>query len=364
MSRDNSTILNDLIGNALDFISSSLERTALESDPKKSILHFAIGIELILKARLLQNDWLLLYENPDNANYDEFCAGNFKSISVESAIKRVFILSKTDKSNPTKISLMENFLQEVKEIKPIRNKLVHFYHRQLLNHREVQYNSDVLEIVSLAYRIWHDLDKIISEIDVWKSIFVKFHPMLLSIDSDLRKLDKYLQIVYEQNIKKIEEIKKINRMLSCPVCQRLSFNSGLNYSDLHEMAFGECFVCRYKENSIKILCPHCDSSICQTIEEYEDIRCDHCLKNTSFEFNFDVEDNIAASETAFCEDCRIGKLSKLNGSGYCFECQSAFSDHANIIRCDCCNTPYLTEDGAGFEDSYLHGCGNCDGVGS
>ena len=66
-SRDLSFVL---LENGLDFIASGLRyiaRGETKSDLKYGVLHLASGIELVLKERLRQEDWRLVFVKPDKA---------------------------------------------------------------------------------------------------------------------------------------------------------------------------------------------------------------------------------------------------------------------------------------------------------
>lgn len=71
MQSDN--IHQQLIENAIDFIKKSLEE--FETNLKYSIIHFAIGVELILKARLMNEHWSLTLENIDRISFQNFLDG-------------------------------------------------------------------------------------------------------------------------------------------------------------------------------------------------------------------------------------------------------------------------------------------------
>ena len=80
-------LFDALVKNAIDFLDSSLDD--LEIRPKNSIVDFYTSIELFLKARLMTEHWTLILSKPENANIDNFRIGDFHSIFLEEAIKRL-----------------------------------------------------------------------------------------------------------------------------------------------------------------------------------------------------------------------------------------------------------------------------------
>lgn len=82
----------DPVENGLDFMSSvvaHLEGSPTETDLKYAILHLCAAIEVLLKARLLAEDWTLVFVSPDNATEESLRSGSFRSVGIDEAIKRL-----------------------------------------------------------------------------------------------------------------------------------------------------------------------------------------------------------------------------------------------------------------------------------
>jgi hypothetical protein len=71
-----------LLENALDSISMALEFLANEDRNrlKVTVLLLGQGVELVLKARLEQEHWSLIFDDPRNAGLNKFEKGDFKSV--------------------------------------------------------------------------------------------------------------------------------------------------------------------------------------------------------------------------------------------------------------------------------------------
>jgi hypothetical protein len=82
----------DPVENGLDFMGSVVDR--LEGNPtapdlKYGILHLCAAIEVLFKARLLAEDWELVFESPAAASEEALRSGAFKSVGIKDAITRL-----------------------------------------------------------------------------------------------------------------------------------------------------------------------------------------------------------------------------------------------------------------------------------
>ncbi len=74
-----------LILNGIDFLEKSLGE--FKEQPKYSIIHFAISVEILLKARLAIEHWsLIVNKEPNKKKYD---LGDFVSVNLDETVKRL-----------------------------------------------------------------------------------------------------------------------------------------------------------------------------------------------------------------------------------------------------------------------------------
>ena len=59
-------LFDSLVENAIDFLQMSVQE--LEKRPKYSVIHFAMSVELFLKARLLREHWSLVVSKIEKAS--------------------------------------------------------------------------------------------------------------------------------------------------------------------------------------------------------------------------------------------------------------------------------------------------------
>jgi hypothetical protein len=81
-----------MLENGLDFIRSGLKHIAApvsKFDLKYAILHLSAGIELVLKDRLMREDWRQIFVKPEDATEEKLRSGNFKSVTLKQCLERL-----------------------------------------------------------------------------------------------------------------------------------------------------------------------------------------------------------------------------------------------------------------------------------
>lgn len=81
-----------MLENGLDFIRSGLKHIASpvsKFDLKYAILHLSAGIELVLKDRLMREDWTQIFVKPEEATQEKLKSGNFKSVTLKQCLERL-----------------------------------------------------------------------------------------------------------------------------------------------------------------------------------------------------------------------------------------------------------------------------------
>lgn len=77
----------NLTQSAFDFLERSVED--IKDHPKYAVIHFATAVELLLKARLMNEHWSLAVEHVSKAEINEFLQGRCKTVSPAEAVKRL-----------------------------------------------------------------------------------------------------------------------------------------------------------------------------------------------------------------------------------------------------------------------------------
>ena len=109
-----------LAANALDFLKRAIEETAAADGRslKYAVLHLADGIELLLKARLSQEAWYLLFANIDTADRGSLSNGEFKSVELDATVERLDRLAN--------VALPAKNMAILKSLRGLRNRIRHY----------------------------------------------------------------------------------------------------------------------------------------------------------------------------------------------------------------------------------------------
>ena len=122
-----------LIGNGLCFLrqsirhfkQSSKEDYNSEKELKYSILHLLSGISLILKEKLRQEHWSLLFSDVNEANKKDLESGDFRGVT--------FINCQNRLSNISSVKLTNKQQKMLNSLRKKRNKIEHFFEQETLD---------------------------------------------------------------------------------------------------------------------------------------------------------------------------------------------------------------------------------------
>ena len=110
-----------LLDNALDFLLSAAEAVHRDEGPrslKEAVLHLANGVELVIKARIAQEHWSLIFSNIDQASYGKIVSGDFVSVGYGKAIERL--------GGIVDITVERQSKDHLQALRKQRNLLTHF----------------------------------------------------------------------------------------------------------------------------------------------------------------------------------------------------------------------------------------------
>jgi hypothetical protein len=109
-----------LLENGLDSILKAFEE--IEGDDERGlkygILHLDRGISLVLKAKLKEEDWKLLFQDIEKADETLLHSGNFKSVDFKNSLSRICL--------DLDIEISADHLNILKRLHTLRNKIEHF----------------------------------------------------------------------------------------------------------------------------------------------------------------------------------------------------------------------------------------------
>ena len=106
--------------NGLDFVLSAADLATRDTprDWKYAILDLSNGMELLLKARLEQEHWSLLFSNPDKANRSKLQQGDFNSVTFDQACARL--------KEIVGVCIKDSDRKHLDSIRKLRNQFTHY----------------------------------------------------------------------------------------------------------------------------------------------------------------------------------------------------------------------------------------------
>ena len=221
----------NLLENSLDYILDAVSRLN-EPDPDKKSMKYALvhlwsGIELLLKKRLIDEHWSLIFNKIDDNNSSKASlkTGDFESVYFKQAIKRLKNFCEID------ISQSKDILEVIRQD---RNKIEHY-----------QFEKSKTQVVSNLIKVWaFVLDFISNHMDISgdteaKKVFDQIRENMVSHEKFIRLRKNIIR----QDLRKSLEKSKYQKLLKCPVCFQKAIPLILNDED--EI---ECVFCNISEN--------------------------------------------------------------------------------------------------------------------
>jgi hypothetical protein len=254
-----------LVANAFDFFLEAVKHLDA-AEPKKlkyATLHMASAVELILKARIAEEHWSLIFKDPAKANLEKFEKGDFRSADFQDAQDRLENICHLDLSKNKAI---------LKTLRDMRNRIQHF----AFSGKAPEISSILLKTWSFLWDFIHDEmpDKAEEELEALNDIRDRMSSHQTYVEQRLREIKSKLEALKEEGI----------LIIDCPLCLQtaLSVPGGEN---------PECYFCRYQNEPAQVAddwatvfvgYPHTDPKeriIAPVLKE-----CPSCGKETMIEF--------------------------------------------------------------------------------
>ena len=343
-----------LVENAMDFLSQSI-RELFDEQPKYSVIHFHAAVELFLKARLMAEHWSLVVARHKEPDWGRFVAGDFVSVSLEEAAKK---LDKVVGSGLGKQALRA-FLGVTKH----RNKMVHFFHEGVSDDENAKLRR---EIAKEQLTAWYLLHRLLTS--KWSDVFSAWSKKLGEIDGDLRTLQEFLKVVYEQVEPELDKRRSNGAVIvACPSC---GFASQEHEDWVGELYEAKCLVCGLADRCLTIECPECCEPVRFVNEGFGE--CGSCRRPLEPEYLAEALIDERATYIAKkegddswdpgnCSDCDgYHTVVRLSEDGDRHLCTSCFGEFESMQVCGWCNESNTGD----MADSFWAGCSVCDGSGA
>lgn len=264
-------IILNLLDNGLDYIYEAVRPIFIAHDSsrhswKYSVLHIYSGIELLLKEKLKQEHWSLIFQDISSADIQKLENGDFISVYHEELVKRLQCIAKVTIND-----------EPIKKLRDLRNRFEHFEVKIALNECQEIVAAALNEIIIF----WEKNLKNISTVEQQN----KFE-MIKSIATGFETYKKQRLEKFNLAIKGIVESKS-GLIVLCPECSSLSF--AVFKDDEKEC---KCFVCDKKYRKDDYLKRRREyeeylrskSFLSKYYEPYDTI-CQSCKKETRVRFD-------------------------------------------------------------------------------
>jgi hypothetical protein len=338
-----------LVKNAIDFLERATAE--IEDRPKYSIINFFSAVELFFKARLMREHWSLIIAKPEDASITKFRDGDFQSVTLEQATKRL--------KNISSENITDEEMNSFNDLRKHRNKLVHFFHSQYAEEPDEETLQNTVAELSKA---WLFLYRLLT--GKWNIHFQEYEESFDELVSEMNRLKQFLKAKYEVLLPEIE--KEINRGRRYYVCSSCGFRAARVDDSQSPLTQLKCKVCGWHTSRLIVSCPNCSQEVevkdgwgtCENCET--DIDLDYLIDNLGAQDeNLDPKEALDAGGVhAYCSECEYPEkptVVPFNDQWLCLHCQYI---HSQAIECAWCNTFVA----GSYENTYLTGCMWCEGM--
>lgn len=338
---DENLVANNLCASALEFINASIDD--IDNKPKFGIVNFAIGVELLLKARLVHEHWSVIVTS--NPNSESFIHGKFQSITINEALKRLSNIADDDIGSDAR--------QAFSAIAEHRNRLVHF----VADAQGPLNDKFQREVAKEVYVGWYHLVTLLKR---WKNYFKASKSDITQINNKIRSVREFLKVIFNTKKTQLESYRESGvPIFKCPRC---TFKAMPLKQLTENIAAGVCAVCELRSNWLRFQCP-ADCGMQYNISQYDGFHFSECECGYSLDQGevFDLIDTGFSSEyyqtQITCGECESdGTVANNDDRFVCIECIYVAED---VQECEWCSSVYIG--GPNLEDSFLSGCNQCDG---
>ena len=283
---------SNLLENGFDSLLSAAEAVQRDEGPrslKEAVLHIGNGAELLVKAKLAEEHWTLIFSNTDQASYEKLTAEEFPSVDFPKAVDRL--------RNIVGVEVDKSLFEHVESLRKLRNKLTHF--------------TTTLDPTRTKSLVAKSMTFCVEFCEQQSMVTVEAEDKLGEIVRNLAELQEFVN----DRMNTISEELECSHVLECPECWQEAMVS--ENGDLH------CKFCRYRTVAREFA----ESKSQRPVED-----CPECLQESTFAF--ELYDNDSGGW--FCYSCGEG------GENYdhCMRCNQMayFPDPEDFEICDDCMT--------------------------
>ncbi len=216
-----------MIDNAMEFISHATselwdERLTPAQRLKFSTIDLYAGVELLLKARLMQEHWTLILRDPDRYRQESYVEGDFISVTYAQGRKRL--------SNLCGIELDEAAHNAFDQLRTLRNRFVHF-----------RCDEPESKVQAVQLSAWHHVLQLL-ETGFLGQVTLEQNAAIEEVRAVMLRSEHFLDERLIQAQDRLAAATSSGLLVgTCPTCQRKSLVIGDGFPD--------CLVCGAYERS-------------------------------------------------------------------------------------------------------------------
>lgn len=340
--RTSDEFFDSLVENAIDFLKRSVSE--IKKSPKYSVIDFCAALEIFLKARLMVEHWSIIVLRPEIANLSTFKNGDFQSVAMDEAMRRL--------ENICNDSISKEAKDSFDAVRKHRNKLLHFFHPDYIKASQ----QTIETIVTEQCKAWFYLYRLL--MDQWQAHFRKHKKGIEKLDQRMHTLRAFLRAKYEALKPDIDaEVRKGKQYEDCSSCGFKAAGIDEVGDPLYESL---CRVCSAKRRMLLATCPECEETI--KVEDMGEGQCDKCQFEVDIDYLLEEfgpnEDPREPSSIAYCSECEYVETSTAIPFGDGYLCLSCLTEHGSADNCGFCNELCTGIDPV---SASLFGCIKCEG---
>lgn len=274
---DLQSLVNQVFNNGYCFLKMAIDE--FESNKKYSLVHFYIGLEILLKTGLLMHDWKLIIQTNAKSKKTNKELFNLlkRGIIYTIYLDDIFSIYK----DKVKWEFEKHFTLNCEKLKNMRNQIVHFFEPE-----------DYDEIVRTQLYVWIALKDAILQ----RGFSEREREKIRWLDSKFIEIyTPYSSKILSQKTPEIEALKANGKIIrTCHICKQPSCYTCQKESFLVQ---DKCVVCENNSTAVQFPCPKCGKPV-YVYKNSSITECDHSDKA-------DVE---AIMSDRYKTDSSIGRL--------------------------------------------------------